>query len=79
MATVVATTPAVPATGGTPGTTTTVNTPFYQSKTFWFNLVSAVVTFSGYVPAQYQKFVVPVITVGNLILRYLTNSTITLS
>lgn len=47
-----------------------------KSKTFWFNVLTLVVTTAGFMPAKYA---VPVSVFGNVILRLLTNQACTLS
>jgi hypothetical protein len=53
--------------------------PIWQSKTFWFNIVMAVVTMSDHasafgavMPAEVGEALPYVVMVGNLILRVLT-------
>lgn len=46
----------------------------FASKTFWFNIASALVYFSG---ALAPKFAVPLAAVGNIIIRVLTSQPVT--
>ena len=57
--------------------------PFYASKTFWFNVIAFVVLgvlpnfgFVPVVPAGWEPFVLPVVLVVNLILRFITKQPI---
>ena len=43
--------------------------PIWQSRTFWFNVVSLTVALVEILPPRYA---VPIITVGNIVLRFLT-------
>lgn len=60
--------------------------PFYRSKTFWFNMVTIMVTvasFMGYVPNQElaEQVTVGLVSISPLInlgLRFITKSEITL-
>lgn len=47
------------------------------SKTFWFNLIGGILSVagSGLVPVKYSA---PVMMIGNVILRMLTNTAVTL-
>lgn len=46
-----------------------------QSRTFWFNVATAAITYAGYLPPQYATYIV---AVGNIILRFLTTQPVTL-
>ena len=58
--------------------------PFYKSKTFWFNalaFVSAVAAsygFTGELAPELQPFVVPAVTLINVVLRFVTKQGVTL-
>ena len=45
----------------------------FKSKTFWFNIATAALSYQGALP---QKAQVPVAVVGNIVLRFLTNQPI---
>ena len=49
--------------------------PIWESRTFWFNVAMATVTFAGYLP---PKYAVPVGAAGNIVLRVLTTAPVTL-
>lgn len=52
---------------------------FWQSKTFWFNVLAFVVAvagsfgYTGELAPEAQQFVLPVVFVINILLRFLTN------
>lgn len=50
--------------------------PIYQSKTFYFNLAMLAVTVAGALPPKYG---VPIASVGNILLRFLTDSPVTVT
>ncbi len=57
--------------------------PFYQSKTFWFNILFVIVSlagyfgFTGYQPSvDVSELVAVLIAVINLVLRFITKSPI---
>lgn len=59
---------------------------WWQSKTFWLNLVAIVVAVGyylldtpGIVPAQYVSYVVAGLGAANLVLRMVTNQPLTLT
>lgn len=45
----------------------------FKSKTIWFNLLSAVITIAGVLPVP-PEYSAVVVAVGNLGLRFVTNS-----
>lgn len=53
----------------------------FTSKTFWLNAISAVVavggSMSGVLPEQYNKYVLGVVAVANVLLRIITTSPVT--
>ena len=57
---------------------------FYQSKTFWFNVLAFVAAvaasfgYTGELPAEAQQFVLPAVFLINVLLRFLTNQGIEL-
>jgi hypothetical protein len=46
----------------------------FKSRTFWFNVVTAVVTYGGHLPPEYAFYVN---VIGNIILRRLTKTPVT--
>lgn len=46
----------------------------FQSKVFWFNLLTLVATISGYLPAEYAA---PVAAIVNIALRFVTSQAVT--
>ena len=52
---------------------------FWQSKTFWFNVLAFVAAvaggfgYTGELPGDWGQFVLPAVFVVNIILRFLTN------
>ena len=59
--------------------------PFYKSKMFWFNILAFIVAVAaqfGYeaeLPADFEAFVLPVVFLINLALRFVTKEPISLS
>lgn len=57
---------------------------FYQSRTFWFNVVAFIVAvlanfgYTGELSGDLGQFVLPVVFMINLILRFVTNKKLTL-
>lgn len=57
---------------------------FYQSKTFWFNVLAFVVAvaanfgYTGELAPEAQQFVLPAVFVINIVLRFITNQGISL-
>ena len=57
---------------------------FYQSKTFWFNAlafvgaVAGAYGFTGEIAPELQPFVVPAVTLINVVLRFVTKQAVTL-
>lgn len=55
---------------------------WYASKTFWFNIVAFIVAvlssfgYTGEVPKEWGQFVLPVVFLVNLVLRFLTDKKI---
>lgn len=61
----------------------TTTKPWYTSKTLWFNIVTVIVAVVGDVTkaftftGQTAEIFAGVLSVGNIILRFLTNSALT--
>jgi len=56
--------------------------PFYLSKTFWFNILSALWFFIGPrvgLPELSPEIFGTIITVGNVILRFITKTEVSIS
>lgn len=49
----------------------------FASKTFWFNVLSAVVTIAGIIPAN--PVTTGIIAVGNVVLRLVTNQPVSVT
>jgi hypothetical protein len=60
----------------TPVTPSAPSKPIYQSKTFWFNVLSVIVTVAGVVPVT--PVTMGIAAVGNVILRIVTNQPVTI-
>lgn len=48
----------------------------FTSKTFWFNVATGAVSYSGYLPSKYAM---PVAVVGNILLRFITKQPVTIT
>jgi hypothetical protein len=48
----------------------------FASKTFWFNVATALVTYGGYLPPKYAAIVLPL---GNIALRFLTDAPVSVT
>lgn len=48
----------------------------FKSKTFWFNVLATAATYGSLLP---PKYAVPVATVGNIGLRFITNAPVNLT
>ena len=61
---------------------TTAPKPVWKSKTMWVNLLAGIITvgtsLAGVLPDEYGKYVVMVVVAANLVLRFLTDSPISL-
>lgn len=57
--------------------------PFWQSKTLWFNVITAVIAIAGSLTSAFTftgktaAIFTGILTVGNVILRLITNATLT--
>jgi hypothetical protein len=57
---------------------------WYLSKTFWFNIVAFVVAvlgsfgYTGEIPDEWGQFVLPVVFLINVILRFISNKKLSL-
>lgn len=49
----------------------------FKSKTFWFNLLGATAMFAEVTP-ELQPFLIPGITIGNILLRTVTKEPVTI-
>lgn len=49
-----------------------------KSKTFWFNLFAGLSEVTGLVPERLQPYFILVVTVGNIILRSMTDTPVTI-
>ena len=56
---------------------------FYQSKVFWINLVTLVVTIAtgvlglDFIPKKVVDYLLPIVSLGNLVLRFGTDTKLT--
>jgi hypothetical protein len=59
--------------------------PFWQSKTLWWNALAIVVTVAGstafqaLLPANWMAYDAAIVSVGNIVLRFVTTQPITAS
>lgn len=53
----------------------------WQSRTFWFNVIAAIIDIAVYLqasaPQKYLPYITAVHAIGNIVLRYITDKPIT--